>query len=116
MTRACLVATIEYGAYVPAPFWFEVLYSLNGLAARSALSQGQIALFLSDVSDLDMTVDTTVDVFAMIDLQRIGQRSSLSIYDAAYLELALRLNLPLATRDIGLARSAEKAGVKLFSS
>ncbi len=85
MTRACLVASIEHGACVPAPFWFEVLYSLNGLATRAIVSQDQIDLFLGDVSDLDVMVDTTVDVFAMMNLQRLAQRSSLSIYDAAYL-------------------------------
>ena len=40
----------------------------------------------------------------------------LSGYDAAYLELALRTGLPLATRDAALVRAAKAAGVALFSA
>ena len=40
----------------------------------------------------------------------------LTAYDAAYLELALRMTMPLATRDKAMAQAAAKAGAKLFSA
>jgi predicted nucleic acid-binding protein len=40
----------------------------------------------------------------------------ITAYDAAYVELALRTSLPLATRDSAMAQAAAKAGVKLFSA
>lgn len=45
---------------------------------------------------------------AVMDLARAYE---LSAYDAAYLELALRLGLPLATLDVRLRSAAERAGV-----
>jgi len=44
----------------------------------------------------------------------LAVRHALSSYDAAYLELALRKNAPLATLDAGLARAARDAGVELI--
>ena len=42
---------------------------------------------------------------------RRRQRIALSVYDAVYLELALRRNLPLASRDTALNKAAKNAGV-----
>jgi predicted nucleic acid-binding protein len=49
----------------------------------------------------------------VVDLAR---RQSLRIADAAFLELAMRMNLPLATQDIALARAATRTGISLFSA
>ena len=42
-------------------------------------------------------------------------KHALTLYDAAYLELALRLRLPLATFDKALCRAAEAEGVRLVN-
>jgi predicted nucleic acid-binding protein len=52
----------------------------------------------------------------MIELYRLSQRTQLSIYDAGYLELALRSGLPLATGDKALALAARNAGAAIFST
>ena len=44
----------------------------------------------------------------------LATRTGLSIYDAAYLELALRLTLPLATVDKALVRAARQEGVTIL--
>jgi predicted nucleic acid-binding protein len=46
----------------------------------------------------------------------LARRYKLSAYDAAYLELALRKGLPLATLDADLEKAAKKAGVKRFAA
>ena len=46
----------------------------------------------------------------------MARRHILRIADAAYLELALRAALPLATRDVALAQAAQTAGAALFKS
>ena len=48
------------------------------------------------------------------DILNLARRYGLSSYDASYLELALRENLPLATLDEDLIKSAEKAGIKIY--
>lgn len=45
------------------------------------------------------------------DCVELAERHSLSLYDAAYLELACRLRKPLATLDVRLAHAAQQAGV-----
>jgi predicted nucleic acid-binding protein len=50
------------------------------------------------------------------DIVALARRHVLRVADAAYLELALRAALPLATRDIVLARAAQTAGAALFKS
>jgi predicted nucleic acid-binding protein len=46
-------------------------------------------------------------------LARVSRDQGLTSYDAAYLELAMRSGLPLATRDVALRAAAERAGVTL---
>ena len=58
-------------------------------------------------------VDTATDAFALGATLVLGRQEGLAAYDAAYLELALRLGLPLATLDTRLAEAARKCGVKL---
>lgn len=50
---------------------------------------------------------------ALSRLYRISRQHRLSAYDAAYLELAMRMNIPLATRDAALKASAESVGLHL---
>jgi predicted nucleic acid-binding protein len=45
----------------------------------------------------------------------LGRSHGLSIYDASYLELALRLGVEIATLDVDLKKAAVKAGVKVFT-
>ena len=44
----------------------------------------------------------------------LSRRHALTTYDASYLELAMRLSLPLATRDTDLKRAAQSAGIELI--
>jgi predicted nucleic acid-binding protein len=52
----------------------------------------------------------------MPEIIALARGHALRVADAAYLELAIRTALPLATRDRSLARAAETAGVALFKS
>ena len=63
-----------------------------------------------------MRLDEPVDLERLDQIVTLGRRYMLSGYDAAYLELALRTGLPLATRDAALVRAAKAAGVALFSA
>ena len=64
------------------------------------------------VNDLPIRLDSQpASVATLHDLRR---RHGLSPYDLCYLELAIRLGAPLATKDARLAKAAEETGVGLL--
>ena len=102
----------ENGAVVPQIWPLEVL---NGLA--TAVRRGRITAEdrrrLSDfLRDLPIRIDGETAARAWADTGALAEVHRLTPYDAAYLELALRLGLPLATVDNRLAEAAKKAGVR----
>ena len=62
----------------------------------------------------DIVTDPATATYALGDTLNLARRYRLSAYDAAYLELALRTGLPLATLDAGLAKAAATAGVQML--
>jgi predicted nucleic acid-binding protein len=72
--------------------------------------------FAEKLAALALRIDGAYSSADMLRLHRTARRYGLNTYDATYLELALRLGVPLATRDATLARAAKEAGVPLFSA
>jgi predicted nucleic acid-binding protein len=62
-----------------------------------------------------VTIHPAHSAEGMIHLRKLAQQQHLNIYDASYLELAIRLRLPLATEDVALARAATASGGTLFT-
>ena len=86
-----------------------------GLEHRGIIARPDVDEFVIALSEMPLTVDAAYDSVAMPGLYEVARRYGLKIYDAAYLELALRSGLPLATRDEALSPSAaEAAGATLF--
>ena len=77
-------------------------------ARRGRITEQQTARFLRNVERLAITIDNTPDESGVLTLAR---RHRLAVYDATYLELALRARLPLATLDVPLAAAARSEGV-----
>lgn len=98
-------------ALVPTLFWFEIRNVLLMGERRKRITAARTSLFLSDLALLPFIVDELPREAAVFDLAR---RYSLTIYDAAYLELAQRKNLPLATLDHSLISAARDAGIAVF--
>lgn len=100
-------------AIAPALFWFEVRnVALVGLR-RGRISQENLADVLARVERAPITLTpppSSIDVFAL------AIRHRLSFYDAAYLELAHRESLALATLDHALVRAATAEGVALIAA
>ena len=69
--------------------------------------------FLGDLESLSIRIDRTPASHVVLALARAHR---LTIYDAAYLELALRADVPLATLDQQLARAARAAKVPLLGA
>jgi len=96
---------------VPALFWFELRNVLVINERRGRLTQDDTAEFLSDLAALSLVVDHHPEEGTVLDFAR---HYKLTVYDAAYLELARRQALPLATKDQALIDAAPLAGVTVW--
>lgn len=99
------------GAVVPALWWYEVRNVLVVNERRGRIDQAGTAEFLADLEGLPVHVDRA-PVSDVIFAHARAHR--LTFYDAAYLELARRLDAPLATLDRALGTAARSAGVPLL--
>lgn len=94
----------------PPLWWFEVRNALIAAERRQRLDPAGTAGFLRRLARLPIMLDRIPDEAVVLDLAR---RYRLTVYDAAYLELALRRGVPLATADRELIGAAPRAGVEL---
>lgn len=99
-------------AVVPSLWWFEVRNILIVNERRRRIAESDTAAFLLNLSRLRIRVDRVPDEGAVL---RLARTHRLSVYDAAYLELAQREGLPLATLDADLQKAAVGEGVALLS-
>ena len=96
----------------PALWWFEVRNIQIANERRRRIAEPDTAAFLQNLALLRLRVDQSPDENAVLRLARVHR---LSVYDAAYLELARREDLPLATLDGDLRGAATDEAVALVS-
>lgn len=97
--------------WVPALWWYELANGLTIARRRSRLSEAD-SLRLTDLfGALPLHTDTDLHPNSIWRLQTLASRFGLSAYDAAYLDLAQRRGMGLATLDQALLAAARKAGV-----
>jgi predicted nucleic acid-binding protein len=97
-------------AIVPSLWWFELRNALVIGERRKRITEDATAAFLGHVSRLRVTIDYAPEETAILALTR---RHRLGVYDAAYLQLAQRERIPLATFDSRLMRAARAEKVTL---
>lgn len=100
-------------ALVPAIWRYEMANVLWVGVRRERLSAADAEQLSQWLTALPITVDPASVEAVPVGVANVAASYDLSIYDAAYLELALRKGLPLATLDQRLASAAKKAGVPL---
>jgi len=98
-------------ALVPALWWFEIRNSLIVQERRKRINEADTARFLRDLARFPIRIDHSPDEHTIF---RLARSYRLSVYDAAYLELALRGGLPLATLDADLAGAARAESVPVL--
>jgi predicted nucleic acid-binding protein len=106
----------ELQAYVPALWHLEVANALLVGERRGRTTPADTARFLAILGTFPITVDDETIARAWSDTMHLARAHHLSAYDAAYLELALRRGLPLATLDDRLEAAAAAVGVPLFAT
>ena len=100
-------------AIVPVLWWFEVRNVLVVNERRGRIDTVGSAAFLAELEKLPILFDRQSHSETLLTLARAHR---LTIYDAAYLELARRLDAPLATLDQKLAAAARAARVPLVGA
>lgn len=102
--------------WVPALWWYEISNALTMAQRRHRLVESKSRRIIDLYSTLPIETDAELNLHVVQRLQALTREYSLSAYDAAYLELAERKNVGLATLDRRLITAARKAGVKILSA
>lgn len=111
--NAILAMMPDSEAFVPGIWSLEVANTLLVAEKRNRMNQAQSELAIALLQSLLIHVDEATDNNALSSTLILGRQEGLAAYDAAYLELALRLGLPLATLDTRLGEAATRCGVEL---
>lgn len=98
-------------------FWpHEVLNALLVGEKRKRISKELVRQFLDDLATLPIALEQVPSGIVFGRMQRLSREHGLTAYDAAYLDLALDSQLPLATLDDDLARACRNARVRLVEA
>jgi len=103
----------ETQAIVPSLWPLEVANVVVKAESKGLVTEARTQAFITLLSQLNIVIDNATAAQALGETLGLARRYRLSAFDAAYLELALRNGLPLATLDDGLAKAARKSGVHL---
>ena len=96
-------------AIVPGLWAPEFLNALGNAVRHGRMSAEALLASVEAVTDLPIRLDP--EPASVARLAELRRRQGLSPYDLCYFELAMRLGLPLATKDAALARAADAAGI-----
>ena len=100
----------DSGAVAPGIFWAELRNVLIVAERRGRVSPSQTEAALGSVGNLGITLDHAPEDATIL---RLAREHQLSVYDALYLELAIREQRPLATLDRALGKAAESEQIKV---
>jgi uncharacterized protein (TIGR03382 family) len=116
-TNAMLDAVADGASVeVPALWPLAVANALLVLSRRGKLDDDERQIALGWLKGLPLRIDADAATLAFSRLSELADTHQLSIYDAAYLELAQRRKLALGCKDGALRKAAKRAGVRLWSS
>ena len=100
--------------WVPALWWYEMSNALLMAERRRRLAEVDKVRLIELYGMLAIRTDAELDTNAVMRFDRLAREHALSAYDAAYLELAQRRALGLATLDRRLMAAARRAGIKVI--
>ena len=113
-TNALREELVTEHAVVPALWPIEVGNALLAATRRGRLSEEDWPRIRNDLAELPIEIDTDSCARVLDRVLPVARDQKLSVYHATYLELAMRLSLPLATLDRQLAAAARGAGIEIL--
>ena len=115
LTIAAETTLEEDLGWISNHFVLEVARTLRNRERRNLLTPQAVDEALARLRDMPLQQDIDDALTHVSDTAALARQHGLRIADAGYLELALRIDLPLATRDRKLAMAAANAGARLFA-
>ena len=110
-----VLESLEAGeAFVPAIWPLEVGNVLLVAERKRRLSQASVVRFLELLGGLPIVVEQETPERMFKEIVSLAREHRLSTYDASYLDLAMRLDLPLSTQDTSLVKAAKKCKVPIY--
>jgi len=100
-------------ARVPALWFLEVANALLVAERRGRVKPADSERFLELLQELPISVEPILPERAFGEILLLAREQKLSVYDAVYLDLALRMRIPLATQDQALRAAASRGGVEI---
>ena len=110
-----LRVTVE-GGIAPSLWRLEIANVLQVAVRRGRCDEHYVDRSLQDLAELSIATDDETNEHAWGATKALAREHSLTLYDAAYLELAMRLKKPLASCDAGLLRAAKNCGLEILSA
>lgn len=104
------------GAMVPGLWHLEVANAFQMAVRRQRIDAVYRDASLAELALMPITTDADTNSYAWTTTLRLAERFSLTMYDAAYLELAQRRSLPLATLDKALRAAAPALSIALLGA
>jgi predicted nucleic acid-binding protein len=101
-------------ATVPYHWYAEVANGLLIAERRRRMTEADCTQYLAYLCDQDIQVDHQANAENAANLLMLARAHGLTVYDATYLDLAMRTGLPLATLDQALRKAAKKVGVSIL--
>lgn len=101
--------------HVPSVWTWEILNAMAVAIKRRRITADRGKEFLEQLATLNLKIDGPPQVPDFPRLHSLAYSHLLTAYDVAYLDLAKRLSLPLATRDDDLKKAARAEGIEVLS-
>ena len=110
-----MMRVVANGALVPSLWRLEVANMLRNAVRRGRCDDDFAERSLTRLGQFKIRIDDETDLHAWGATRELSQEQGLTVYDAAYLELALRKALPLASCDRELIEAAERRSVEVLT-
>lgn len=109
-----LEVVADSGGVVPGLWPLEVANVLLVAERRGRITIFERRQALITLAELPIHIEPQTTARAWADTLTLAETCKLTVYDASYLEVAIRLGLPLASRDDALQKAAAGCGVKVL--
>jgi predicted nucleic acid-binding protein len=114
--HAVMRRVVAEGAVVPSLWRLEVANVLRNAVRRGRCDEAYVDRSLARLGRLAIATDQETDDHAWGATRRLAREEDLTLYDAAYLELALRKQRPLASCDTRLLTAAGRRGITVLAA
>ena len=115
-SEALLARLATTPGLVPTLWYLEIANILAVSRRNQRIDTGRIHAFFAILDRLALRVDDSAHTHAFSRLLDLAHSEKLTVYDATYLELALRFGAPLASKDKALCAAAKRLGVEVLDA